>query len=200
MESRRVRCADQTSGPRIGPHSGPYGAEQVTGAVDNTGAKMMKKKLKKNDRSSAESRTPSERRPPRPKPLKERASRFTPEALEKHRQALLEKRRELVEDVSSLQNEAKRMNSSGESTSSSSMPIHMADRGSDTWEQELTYRLLEHKEKVLSEIDDALQRIKSNTFGICQASKKRITQSRLRFIPWARYCIEYAWKGEITLA
>ncbi len=128
------------------------------------------------------------------------ASRFTSEDLEKLRQELVEKRRELLDDVGSLHNEAMCMNSSGESTSSSSMPIHMAERGSDTWEQEVAYRLLENKAALLKEIDDALQRIQNNTYGICQASKKPITKSRLRFIPWARYCIEYAWKGEVALA
>jgi RNA polymerase-binding transcription factor DksA len=161
---------------------------------------MMKKKLKKTGRSLAMFRGRSERQPPHPKPLEERASRFTPEELEKLHQTLLEKRRELLDDVGSLHNEATCMNSSGESTGSSSMPIHMAELGSDTWEQELTYRLLENKEALLREIDDALQRIQNNTYGTCQASQKPIAKSRLRFIPWARYCIEYAWKGEIALA
>lgn len=161
---------------------------------------MMKKRLKKTGRSSAKSRGRSERKPPHSKQLEERESRFAPEEIEKLCQTLLDKRRELLDDVGSLHNQAMCINSSGESTGSSSMPIHMADRGSDTWEQELTFRLLENKEALLKEIDGALQRIQSNTYGVCQASKKPIAKSRLRFIPWARYCIEHAWKGEIALA
>ncbi len=160
----------------------------------------MKKRLKKTGRSSAKSRGRRERQPPHPKPLGEGASRFTLQELEKLRQTLLEKRRELLDDVGSLQSEAMGMNSSGESIDSSSMPIHMAERGSDTWEQEFTYRLLENKEALLREINDAIQRLQDNTYGICRASQKPIAKSRLRFIPWARYCIEYAWKGEVALA
>ncbi len=161
---------------------------------------MIKKNLKKIGRSLGQSQSRSQRKLPYFKATSERSSRFTPEELGKFRQILLEKRRELLDDLGSLHDAAKCMNSSGESTGSSSMPIHMAERGSDTWEQELTYRLLENKEAMLDEIDDALQRIHDNTYGICQASNKRIARSRLRFIPWAKYCIEYAWKGEIALA
>ncbi len=172
----------------------------MAGSANMAGVEMNKKKPKKTGRSSAKSRGRSARHPPHPELLKERASRFTSEELEDLRRELLEKRRELLDDVGSLHNEARCVNSSGESTSSSSMPIHMAELGSDTWEQEFTYRLLENKEALLREIDDALRRIQNNTYGICQASKRPITKSRLRFIPWARYCIEYAWKGEVALA
>ncbi len=141
----------------------------MAGAVDNAGVGMMKKKRKKTGRSSVKSGDWSERQPPHSRPLEERASPFTPEELENLRQALLEKRRELLDDVGSLRNEATCKNSLGESTSSSSMPIHMAERGSDTWEQEFTYRLLENKEALLREIDDALQRIQNNTYGFAPA-------------------------------
>lgn len=168
--------------------------------MDNQGAWMIKKKLKKTGRSSAQSQSRSQGKPPYFRVTGERSSRFTPEEMGKFRQILLEKRRELLDDLGSLHDAAKCINSSGERTGSSTMPIHMAERGSDTWEQELTYRLLENKEALLGEIDDALQRIQDNTYGICQASNKRIAKSRLKFIPWAKYCIEYAWKGEIALA
>ncbi len=74
----------------------------------------------------------------------------------------------------------------------SSMPIHMADIGSDNFEQEFTLGLMDSERKLLMEIKDALARIENNEYGICQGTDKPISKERLRAKPWARYCIEYA--------
>lgn len=122
------------------------------------------------------------------------------EELEEFRQLLLDKRRELIGDMNNLQNEAMRQGSSGESSGTSSMPIHMADIGTDTWEQELTLGLIENERGLLREIEEALHRIDDRTYGICLATSKPITKARLRAKPWAKYCIEYARKRELGLA
>jgi DnaK suppressor protein len=118
--------------------------------------------------------------------------------LEEFRELLLTKRQELIRDVTNLESEAMRQSSGGGATSS--MPIHMADLGSDTWEQELTLGLIENERILLREIDEALDRIDTRTFGMCLATNKRISKSRLRAKPWAKYCIEYARKRELGLA
>ena len=79
------------------------------------------------------------------------------------------------------------------------MPIHMADLGSDTWEQELTLGLIENERGLLREIDEALDRIEDKTYGICLATNRPISKSRLRAQPWAKYCIAYARKRELGL-
>ena len=126
-------------------------------------------------------------------------TRLTARELEEFRQMLLQKRQELVGDVNHLEDEAIRMRQQGGS-STSSMPIHMADIGSDTWEQELTLGLIENERGLLREIDEALQRIEEGTYGVCVATGKPITKARLRAKPWAKYCIEYARKRELGLA
>jgi DnaK suppressor protein len=78
----------------------------------------------------------------------------------------------------------------------SSMPIHMADIGSDNFEQEFSLTLMEGDEDMLREIDSALERIESGTYGVCEESGKRITKARLRAIPYTRYCVEAAEKME----
>ena len=86
--------------------------------------------------------------------------------LEEFRELLLAKRRELIGDMHHLTNEAMRQGSSGEASGVSSMPIHMADIGSDTWEQELTLGLIENEKNLLREIDDAIKRIDDRTYGV----------------------------------
>jgi RNA polymerase-binding transcription factor DksA len=72
------------------------------------------------------------------------------------------------------------------------MPNHMADLGTDNWEQEFNLGLMENQRQDLREIDDALERIANGTYGICLGTGKPITKARLRAKPWAKYCIEYA--------
>lgn len=128
-----------------------------------------------------------------------RRTQLTPAELAEFREILLAKRHELVTDMANLEDEARRGRSEN-SPASSAMPIHMADIGSDTWEQEFTLNLMEKERTIVREIDEALERIENKTFGICLATGKSITKARLRAKPWAKYCIEYARKRELGLA
>jgi len=105
---------------------------------------------------------------------------------------LLEKRAEILGDVNSIESEAlkkSRMDATGDL---SSMPIHMADVGTDNFEQEFALGLMDSERKILVEINDALKRIVENRYGICEGTNKYISKARLEASPWARYCIEYA--------
>ncbi len=112
--------------------------------------------------------------------------------LEEFRQLLITKRSELVGNVRTMTNEALRENPPTGSGNLSSVPIHMADMGSDNWEQEFTLGLLATERQLLREIDAALGRIDNKTYGICEGTHKPIGKRRLRASPWARHCIEYA--------
>ena len=112
--------------------------------------------------------------------------------LDDFRRRLLDKRVALVGDVDNLTNEALRRSRSEAAGDLSSMPIHMADIGSDNWEQEFTLGLIDNERALLREIDEALQRIEERTYGVCLETHKPISVARLRAKPWAKYCIEYA--------
>lgn len=72
------------------------------------------------------------------------------------------------------------------------MPIHMADIGTDNYEQEFALELMDGERKLLREIDDALGRIEQGTYGICEGKGTPIAKARLEANPWARYCVKYA--------
>jgi DnaK suppressor protein len=115
---------------------------------------------------------------------------MTPERIEHYKQLLLAKRRELLQNVNHMEEEAlrKSLQTSGDL---SSMPIHMADLGSDNYEQDLAVGLMDGERRLLQEIDQALDRIQQGTYGICEGTDKPISRARLEAMPWARYCIEY---------
>lgn len=116
---------------------------------------------------------------------------LTPTETENFRQMLLQKRAEIVGDVSTLQNEALNRNRQDAAGDLSSMPIHMADLGSDNFELEFTLGLIEGERAILKEIDEALERIQRKTYGFCLATGNPIGKARLRAKPWAKYCYEY---------
>lgn len=118
-------------------------------------------------------------------------TRLTPRRLQEFRELLLRRRQQLTRDVQHLAADAfdRRLGDRGERTS---MPIHMADVGSDNWEQELDLMLMDKDREVVREIDEALERIANGTYGICLATHRPIGIERLKAKPWARYCIEYA--------
>jgi RNA polymerase-binding protein DksA len=105
---------------------------------------------------------------------------------------LLEKRREIVGNVNEMEDEALKRSRLDASGDLSSMPIHMADIGTDNYEQEFALGLMDSERKLLREIDDALERIQQGTYGVCEGTGKPIPKARLRAQPWARYCVEYA--------
>jgi RNA polymerase-binding protein DksA len=106
------------------------------------------------------------------------------------RDLLLAKRRELVGDVHSMEQEALQTTSGGANLSN--LPIHMADMGTDNYEQEFTLGLVEKDRQLLREINAALQKIRDGNYGICEGTGKPIARARLEAQPWARYSIEYA--------
>ncbi|MFH1748160.1 MAG: TraR/DksA C4-type zinc finger protein [Planctomycetota bacterium] len=122
--------------------------------------------------------------------------RLTSKDVGMFRQMLLDKRAQLVGDVGTLHDEALRKSRRDATGDLSSMPIHMADLGTDNYELEFTLGLIEGERAVLNEIDEALERIHQGTYGICLATGKQIGKARLRAKPWAKYCYEYMLEQE----
>ena len=118
-----------------------------------------------------------------PKSLKTNLSRAE---LKKFQEILVAKRRDLFRAVDSMENEALR----SDDGDTSNMPIHMADVGSDVYEQDLMLGMAASERERIKDIDEALDRIKDKTFGICRLTGKPISQKRLMAKPWAKYSID----------
>ena len=120
-----------------------------------------------------------------------RVQKLTKPEYAQYRALLIEKRTQLIDDVVTLQNQALSDNRQDAAGDLSSMPIHMADLGSDNYEKEFTLGLIESERTILREIDEALKRIEDGTYGICQATGRPIGKARLKAQPWVKYCYEY---------
>ena len=117
----------------------------------------------------------------------EATSPFSNEQLEHYRQLLIEKMTEILGDVNAM--EETLFQGSGEL---SNMPMHLADMGTDNYEQEFNLGLVAEERKILFDIQQALARITDGSFGICEGLGIPIESNRLEAIPWTRYSLKYA--------
>ena len=118
--------------------------------------------------------------------IREIKTKLGKKELDEYRALLHTKRRQLIGMLNGMEDEALR--SSGGNLSN--MPVHMADMGSDVYEQDFTLGMAETERAIVNEIDAALQRIEDKTFGVCQMTGKPISKARLDAKPWAKYTIE----------
>jgi len=114
--------------------------------------------------------------------------------LQEFKDDLLARRTQIVNTLQSVESEAL----FGGSGSLSHTPQHMADAGSDTYDQSLALDIAGHQRTSLRDIDAALQRIEDNTYGICEVFGTPIDLERLKSQPWTKYSIEGAREFERT--
>ncbi len=69
------------------------------------------------------------------------------------------------------------------------MATHMADLGSDNSLHEMELSLMSEEVDVIEMIDEALDRLKHDEYGICQDCGKNIAPERLEIKPHARFCV-----------
>lgn len=105
-----------------------------------------------------------------------------------YKEQLLRMRARLRGDVSAMADAA--LSSDPEAAA----PIHMADVGSDNFEQENTLMLLENDEERLEKIEAALQRIEKGKYGLCTECGGRVPKMRLNAIPHTPHCVKCAEK------
>ena len=115
--------------------------------------------------------------------------------LKEYRKMLLARRALLLGDVEKLEGEALKTGSDS-AGDLSTLPLHMADMGTDSNEQDITLGLMESENEELQEIEEALERIDDGTFGICDECDKVIPKTRLNAIPWALLCVTCKSKEE----
>ncbi len=113
-----------------------------------------------------------------------------------YRERLLELRVRLRGDVNQMADAALNKSRSEANGDLSSMPIHMADIGSDNFEQEFTLSLMQSEEETLGLVESALERIEEGAYGQCEECGVKIPKTRLNAIPYAGLCIKCASQQE----
>jgi RNA polymerase-binding transcription factor DksA len=111
---------------------------------------------------------------------------------ETYRRRLTSLRARLAGDVTQLADEALRKDGGAASGNLSNTPLHLADLGSDAFEEEMTLGLLENQEQTLEQIRTALARLDAGTYGRCEECGREIARERLNTLPYTPHCIHCA--------
>jgi len=105
------------------------------------------------------------------------------------KQLLLDKRTELMKELSHLKDSGNSDTLKDASGDNSSYSFHMADQGTDNMEREKAYYFATREGRLLYHIDQALERMHAGSYGNCQECGKPIARERLEAVPHARLCI-----------
>ncbi|MBI4834156.1 MAG: TraR/DksA C4-type zinc finger protein [Planctomycetes bacterium] len=132
-----------------------------------------------------------------PKPKKIRTS-LSKSKLASFKTILIGLKSRLTGNLSQMENESLSQSRREASGDLSDLPLHMADAGTDTFEQDFTLGLMENEGEEIHEIDAALDRIEEQTFGVCERCSKPISEKRLKAIPFSRLCIDCKEKEEVN--
>jgi RNA polymerase-binding transcription factor DksA len=76
--------------------------------------------------------------------------------------------------------------------------MHLADAATDHYERDWTLSVLSGEQNARYEIEQAIERIRNGTYGVCELTGKPIQAERLRAIPWTRFRTEA--EREVELA
>jgi RNA polymerase-binding protein DksA len=109
---------------------------------------------------------------------------------ERFRTILVEERQRVLDAISYLHEETPGSLADETEEIVGSADNHPAETASATLDREIDYTLEENSEHVLAEIEGALQRIESGTYGICRTCGQPISEERLEAIPYATQCID----------
>jgi RNA polymerase-binding transcription factor DksA len=68
--------------------------------------------------------------------------------------------------------------------------LHMADAGTDSFDRDFALGMLSNEQDALYQIEQALDRIRTGTYGKCEVTGQPIARDRLLAIPWTRFSVD----------
>jgi RNA polymerase-binding transcription factor DksA len=107
---------------------------------------------------------------------------------DRQKRRLLDLRDHFLDQMQSVAQDSLR--SRAENNEASAVGQHQADAGSDAYEKDFALSLLSQEQDALYEIEEALKRIETGSYGVCEMSNKHIPHARLEAIPFARFTVE----------
>jgi len=106
---------------------------------------------------------------------------MSPADLQRYHSLLLKKRHELSSAVGEAHS---RVPAAG------GLPGDIIDQANADAEAELQIRLHRTDGRLARAIEEALARIKQDTYGVCEVCKQPISKARLEAVPWTHLCRE----------
>ncbi len=98
-------------------------------------------------------------------------------------------KQELLKKLENLRSEIMKILQGKESSIESGIPLDEIDQANEIVEREMGYAMSDNMQKNLKEVENAIAKIKSGGYGICENCHKPIPEKRLKLLPFARFCV-----------
>ncbi len=152
---------------------------------------MAKKVLKKNPpkvrlRAGTAKATVARKVSP---PKSVRKDGYSKEELAHFREIILQKKKEILEELESLKESMMDVTTGEYVSENSTYSLHM-EQGTDAMEREKTFLFASREGKFLNYLEDALKRIEKGDYGYCTDCGKLIEKERLEAVPHAQLCVQ----------
>jgi DnaK suppressor protein len=95
---------------------------------------------------------------------------------------LLQEKKEILKKISEFRNEGKEIEPG--------IAQDVVDKAESSYAKEFLFELSDTEREILIQIDNALEKIEGDDFGICEMCHKEISSKRLNAVPWTPYCIK----------
>ncbi|MGB9702103.1 MAG: TraR/DksA family transcriptional regulator, partial [Candidatus Kapaibacteriota bacterium] len=109
--------------------------------------------------------------------------RYSDEDLKMFENVILEAKREALDELRMLKDRLEDLNSYDMAEESMIYSMHMGEQGTEPIEKEKTYAQIQRLNEYLKKLDEALERIKDKTYGICRVCGILIAKERLLAVP-----------------
>lgn len=115
-------------------------------------------------------------------------TKYTSEDLKEFEALIISKMELAQNELNILKKSLNRSADSGTSATSSTAKV--LEDGADTMEKESLNQLAVRQQKFVTNLENALVRIKNGTYGVCKVTGKLISKERLRAVPHTTLSIE----------
>ncbi len=144
-------------------------------------SKKVVKKVKPVKKGVTKGSVKKEKLNPLPKAMEKGADKIDKKALSHFRKILLKEREQIVGEVKQTYESSQEMGQDGIQD--------IGDEAANIYNKQILLSLNESERMRLQEVDEALDRLGSGTYGICEECGEPISLKRLEVRPVAKYCV-----------
>ena len=128
------------------------------------------------------------------------AKKYTKSKLKVFKESIEKRMEEIATDMDDLHDGIlDNSNDGGNLSQESVFSVHMADAGTDSFEQEKNYNLMSRESDYYKNLEIALDRIDDGTFGMCNICDDLIPEERMIEVPNATKCVKCKEKDKLGL-
>jgi DnaK suppressor protein len=147
---------------------------------------VVKKPTKKEETTSNPEATEDVKpfiKEPQPNDPDYTGPKYSDEDLEEFRVRIMEVKQESMDELRMLRERLEDYTNYDFAEESMIYSMHMAEQGPEALEQEKTYAQVQRISEYIKKLEDALNRIKDKSYGICRVCKCLIAKERLLAVP-----------------